>query len=167
MPVTVVQDDLLAQDVDVIVNAANTHMEHMGGIAGLIAGRAGLDLVQESKAKRPVATGGAILTTAGRLPQKGVIHAVGPIWNGGDYAERALLWRAHRSVFELVRDHGFESVGIPAISCGIFGFPVEEAAPLAMDCAYHFVSAHPEVEVRFCLFSDDHMEAFSKRLREG
>lgn len=172
-PVTVAHCDLLAQsDLDFIVNAANTHLEHMGGIAGAIS-RAGGEIIQrESRKLRPVATGNAVMTPAGALPFEGVIHAVGPIWNGGDYEERKLLHLAHMSALQQAHRWAYENeradgvrVGFPAISCGIFGFPVEQAAPIAVACANQYLPHVLVSEVRFCLLDDAHMDAYVKALR--
>jgi putative ATPase len=168
MSITVIEGDLLAQDdLDFIVNAANTHLEHMGGIAGAIL-RAGGDIIQwESRKKRPVATGNAVITTAGGLPFKGVIHTVGPIWNGGDYEERKLLHLAHMSALMQAHRWAYDNqradgvrVGFPAVSCGIFGFPVRQAAPIAVNCARQYQPHVLVSEVRFCLLDPEHLAAY-------
>lgn len=178
-----VRGDLLTQgDVDVIVNAANTHLEHMGGLAGAVSHAGGYpkerptgrdavgwvptSLIQkESRRLRPVPTGSAVSTTAGELPFKAVVHAVGPIWGGGDYEEERLLRLAHVSACAEAVRAGATRVAFPAISCGIFGFPVRRAAPIAVDAAREAVVALPDLElVRFVLADEGHLEAFRAAL---
>lgn len=167
--IKIVGGDLLAQDVDMIVNAANTHLMHGAGVAGVIARAAGAAIHTESMAKRPVPTGGAVVTTAGKLPFMGVVHAVGPIWGGGELEEDKLLRYAHKSAIIQAARAGAHSVAFPAISCGIFGFPVDRAAPIAVKAVLDAVdvvnAAAGEIEgiteVRFVLAHPDHLTAFS------
>lgn len=137
MDIRIIEGDLLKADVDVIVNAANTHLEHVGGIAAAIARAAGAALVLESNRLGLIPTGSAVATTAGELPFKAVVHAVGPVWGGGIYEEATLLELAYRSAVEcaggIAAAYGQEwKIGFPAISCGVFGYPVERAAPVAI-----------------------------------
>lgn len=173
--IEIVQGDLLEQDVDVIVNAANTHLEHMGGIAGTISRAGGPAIQRESRRKRPIPTGDAVATTAGDLPFKAVVHAVGPIWGGGGAWEANLLRRAHmRSIGEAAKLEA-RSVGFPAISCGIFRYPVEQAAPIALSAisdALETMDTYPRSDVRIetvriCLAHDDHFEAYSLAWRRA
>jgi O-acetyl-ADP-ribose deacetylase (regulator of RNase III) len=124
--------DLLAQPVDAIVNAANERLAHGGGVAGAIAAAAGPALVDESRRIGGCATGDAVVTGAGDLPQRAVIHAVGPVWRGGSAGEEAQLAACHRAVVARARERGFSSIALPAISTGIFGYPPELAAPVAV-----------------------------------
>lgn len=173
--ISVVKEDMLTADVDLIVNAANTHMEHMGGIAGAIRKAAGPRLVIESKRQRPVPTGAAIVTSAGNMrradgtPYQGVVHVVGPIWGGGSFDERKLLHLAHRSA--LVKAHELAdalarpvSIAFPAVSCGIFGFPIAEAAPIAVRAAATYIDHFNVHEIRFCLLDDLHVEHYTRAL---
>ncbi|WP_217912926.1 macro domain-containing protein [Miltoncostaea marina] len=151
--------DLLAQEVDAIVNAANEHLAHGGGVAGAIAAAAGPDLVRESRELGGCPVGGAVVTTAGRLPQRAVIHAVGPVWRGGGAGEDELLAACHRAVVARAAERGFASVALPAISTGIFGYPVGLAAPVAVAALAEALAAHPGVRVaRFC-FLDERLRA--------
>jgi O-acetyl-ADP-ribose deacetylase (regulator of RNase III) len=186
--IVVVEGDLLKQDVDVIVNPANTHLEHMGGLAGAIVRAGGRVKVPsefeealradvkrpeyviqaESRKLRPVPTGGAVATTAGDLPFKAVVHAVGPIWHGGDYFEEPLLRLAHLSACAEAVARGATRVGFPAVSCGIFGFPVRRAAPIAVRAARDALNAFGTLElVLFALTDDGHADAFREALSDA
>lgn len=167
--IKIVGGDLLTQDVDMIVNAANTHLIHGAGVAGVIARAAGPAMQAESNKKRPIPTGGAIVTTAGELPFKGVVHAVGPVWGGGEFQEDVLLRFAHKSAVIQAARAGAHKLAFPAISCGIFGFPVERAAPIAvkavrdsMDMVNAAAPHKPDVitEVRFVLAHPEHLSAY-------
>lgn len=170
-------DDILAQtDVDAIVNPANSFMLHGGGLAGIIAGAGGREMVRESRTKVPVDTGQAIHTSAGDLPFKGVIHTVGPVWEGDDsepyWRQNSskedpdlLLARAHDSAIKLAAEHGYTSLAFPAVSCGVFRFPVQRAAPIAIAAASAAQASFPEVQrVVFCVLDDRHYEAFTQAL---
>jgi O-acetyl-ADP-ribose deacetylase (regulator of RNase III) len=157
--------DLLREQVDAIVNPANEGLAHGGGLAAIIARAAGPQLEDESRAHPRVPTGEAGVTTAGDLPQRAVIHAVGPVWHGGDQREPDLLAGAHRSAIALADQRGFGSIAFPAISCGIFGYPVQLAAPVALAATARAVLDHPAVRlVRFCLASEEHERAFADAL---
>lgn len=165
--VEVLEADLLRQDVDAIVNAANSHLAHGGGVARAIADAAGEQLQRESEDHPPVPVGQVGLTGAGFLPQPWVIHAVGPRWHGGDNGEPALLASAHRAAVARADALGLRSIALPAISCGIFGYPVELAAPVAVGAVLHAVEHAQHVErVRFCLRDSGHLPAFEAALRD-
>jgi len=117
----VVRGDLTAQAVDAIVNAANSGLQHGGGVAGAIVRRGGESIQRESDALAPVPVGGAVVTGAGRLPCRFVIHAVGPVW--GERDEEAKLRAAVSAALARAEERGLESVAVPAISTGIFGYP--------------------------------------------
>jgi O-acetyl-ADP-ribose deacetylase (regulator of RNase III) len=149
--VRVVQNDLTEEHVDAIVNAANEHMSHGGGVAGAIARRGGPSIQGESSAwvreHGPVRTGSAAITGAGELPSRYVIHAVGPVWSGsGD--EEAKLASAVRGALDLAEEHDLESVSIPALSSGIFGFPKPLCAEVMLRTIREWFEAHPESGVR-------------------
>lgn len=162
----IVEGDLLRQtDLDAIVNAANTHLRHGGGIAGAISRAAGPRMQQESYRLAPVPTGGAVVSTAGNLPFKKVIHAVGPIYRGGEYHEAKLLRLAHMNTVRAAADQDFKKIGLPAISCGIFGYPVELAAPIAIQSLRDACAIYGDLdEVRVCLLDKRHIAAFIKAL---
>lgn len=145
----VVQGNLLEEPVDAIVNAANGHLAHGGGVAGIISRAAGPELQRESdqlvRKHGPYATGSAIVTTAGRLPFKGVIHAVGPRQGEGDEEEK--LTRALANAFACAKERGWSSVSFPAVSAGIFAVPPEVCARAYLRA----VRASPIGSIRLCL----------------
>ncbi len=152
----VVIGDLLAQPVDAIVNAANGHLAHGGGVAAAIARAAGSALVEEGDrlvAERgAVPVGEAVVTTAGRLPYKGVVHAVGPRLGEGD-EERKLVSALH-SAFARAAERGFSSLAFPAVSSGIFAVPLEVCARSYVRAVREYFLAHPRTslrQLRLCL----------------
>ena len=156
-----VHGDITEEAVDAIVNAANEHLMHGGGVAGWIVRKGGRIIQEESNRIAPVPTGHAAVTSAGALPARYVIHAVGPVWGSGDEDQKL------RSAVEnsLARAHelGIHSVSLPAISSGIFGFPKDRCAEILLDTAVAFLAHHPDTalrEVRFCLFDEPTLKAF-------
>lgn len=163
------QGDLTALAVDAIVNAANRHLAHGGGVAGAIARRGGPTLQAESDAyvarHGPVPTGEAVLTGGGRLPARFVIHTVGPVWREHDPAEAdRLLCRCVERSLALARDKGLRTVALPAISTGIYGFPVERAAPLLLRTAAGNLSGLERVI--FCLYDEPTYRVFAEAFRK-
>lgn len=154
--VRVGQGDLTDEAVDAIVNAANEHLAHGGGVAGAIVRRGGYSIQEESnrwvQEHGAVHTGTAAITGAGKLPAKWVIHAVGPVWrNRGDEPE--LLASAVRCALEVAAERSLESISLPAISSGIFGFPKPLCAEVMWATVLDYLAAHPEGSVRevnFC-----------------
>jgi O-acetyl-ADP-ribose deacetylase len=138
MRVEFVVGDLTEQQVDAIVNAANESLLGGGGVDGAIHRAGGPEILAESRRLGGCATGDAKATNAGRLPAQWVIHAVGPVWRGGDSREAELLASAHRRALEVARDLGARTVVFPAISCGIYGYPPELAAPVAVGALDEF-----------------------------
>ena len=163
--VRVVRGDITEEDVDAIVNAANERLAHGGGVAGAISRRGGPEVQRESDAwvseHGPVPTGGAAITSAGRLKARYVIHAVGPVWGQGD--EEPLLARAVASALSLADERGLASVSLPAISTGIFGFPKPLGARVILRSVIDFLDSHPETplrEVRLCNIDAETCELF-------
>lgn len=181
------QGSILDVEADTIVNPANSHLRHGGGLAAIIAKAAAplahfksmdevyyfggpdtdpadwqgdQDWTNEQINHPLIATGNAGWTSAGRLPYKGIVHAVGPIWNGGNFCEAALLRSAHQHAFAQAILSGCQSIAVPAISCGIFGYPVHLAAPIAVDAAVG--AERIGLDVTFALFEDEHVAQFSK-----
>ena len=158
-----VRGNLLEEPADAIVNAANGHLAHGGGVAGIISRAAGPELQAESDRivrNGPLATGSAAVTTAGRLPFKGVIHAVGPRYGEGD--EEAKLVKALSSAFSLAKDRGWETVSFPAVSSGIFAVPLDI-------CARAYLKAARGAglrNVRLCLRDQPVIEAVLKELKK-
>jgi len=124
--------DLTEQQVDAIVNAANESLLGGGGVDGAIHRAGGPEILAESRTLGGCATGEAKATTAEQLPARWVIHAVGPVWRGGGRREAEQLASAHRRALEVARDLGAHTIALPAISCGIYGYPPELAAPVAV-----------------------------------
>jgi O-acetyl-ADP-ribose deacetylase (regulator of RNase III) len=127
--------DIATLATDAIVNAANTDLAPGGGVCGAIHRAAGPELAAACARLRPCPTGQARLTPGFLLPARFVIHAVGPVWHGGAAGEAALLASAYRSSFGLARAHGFESIAFPAISTGIYGYPLDAATAIAVATA--------------------------------
>ena len=158
-----VRGDITEQQVDAIVNAANSSLLGGGGVDGAIHRAGGPEILAECRLLGGCETGDAKATTAGRLPARHVIHTVGPVWRGGDAGEEELLASCHRRALEIAAELGCTSVAFPAISTGVYGYPVELAAPLAV--AVVRKAMRPPVElVRFVLFSDGHFAAFRSAL---
>lgn len=166
--IEVVQGDITQQDVDAIVNAANSRLAGGGGVDGAIHRRGGPTIMEETSRRYPSGcpTGSAVISGGGDLPAKFVIHAVGPVWSGGDRGEPELLAGAYRRCLQLAAEENCQSIAFPAISCGAYGFPIEQAAGIAIDVASDFLQTNngPNL-VRFVLFGEDTYELFEKVLQ--
>ncbi|MEK6691828.1 MAG: macro domain-containing protein, partial [Nitrospirota bacterium] len=150
-----VQGDITEQNTDAIVNAANSHLQHGGGVAGAIVRKGGKIIQDESDKIGYVPVGKADITTAGRLPARHVIHAVGPRWGEGD--EDNKLISAVRSSLKLASAKNLKSISLPAISSGIFGFPKERCAEILVRESSKYLIENPETSIReinICIFDD-------------
>jgi O-acetyl-ADP-ribose deacetylase (regulator of RNase III) len=148
-------------EADAIVNAANGSLLGGGGVDGAIHAAAGPGLLEECRALGGCATGDAKVTGGHRLPMEFVIHAVGPIWRGGAAGEPELLASCYRRAIELAAEHGARRVAFPAISAGVYGYPLDEAARIAVETTRAALAEHPEVEeARFWLYSQRVYDAF-------
>jgi O-acetyl-ADP-ribose deacetylase (regulator of RNase III) len=152
--IQVVLGDITSLAVDAIVNAANTSLLGGGGVDGAIHRAAGPELLAACQPLNGARTGEAKITPGFRLPARHVIHAVGPVWHGGQQGEAELLASAYRNSLRLTVEHRLASVAFPAISTGVFGFPIDRATPIAMTTVSTFMVVHDLPQrVTFCCFS--------------
>jgi O-acetyl-ADP-ribose deacetylase (regulator of RNase III) len=162
---SVVQGDIVALDVDAIVNAANSSLAGGGGVDGAIHRAAGPELAREARALAPCPTGEARITAGHRLKARHVIHTVGPIWYGGTAGEPELLAGCYRSSLGLARERGLETIAFPAISTGVFGYPIEAACRIAVrEVAEWLDSNELPSHVTFCMFSGTSMDVMTDAL---
>jgi len=163
--IEILKADITTLAVDAIVNAANTSLLGGGGVDGAIHRAAGPELFEECYRLGGCATGEAKITRGYWLPAKYVIHAVGPVWSGGECGEPELLAGCYRSVFKLARENGVESVAFPAISCGVYRFPVDRAVKIAVaETTAELISSDAIQKVIFSCFSDEIYQAYRREV---
>ena len=163
------QGDIARQEVDAIVNAANSRLAGGGGVDGAIHRCGGPEIMRETDARYPdgCPTGSAVISGAGQLPARFVIHAVGPVWSGGRRGEAEQLAGAYRRSLELAVEHDCRSVAMPALSTGAYRYPIDQAARIALSTAIEFLGQHGRLErIRFVLFDAGAYGAFAAALEE-
>ena len=169
--IEIVHASIIDQDVDAVVNAANTGLTDGGGITGVIFKQAGQGLPCEIKQNYPhgTKTGTAVITGGHGLRQKYIIHTPGPVWHGGIDGEADLLESCYRSVLEVAEAQGLRSIAFCSISTGIYGYPLTKAAPLALRTVKYYLDRLPETSLErvvFALFGESEYQAFTKAWAE-
>ena len=163
--IEVVKTDITTLEVDAIVNAANTSLLGGGGVDGAIHRAAGRELYDECETLGGCATGQAKITKGYRLPAKHVIHTVGPVWSGGERGELELLASCYRTCFAIARERELRSLAFPAISCGVYRFPLERAVEIAVRETRTEIERSPKMEkVIFACFGNEVYEAYRREI---
>ena len=162
-----VQGDITQQDTDAIVNAANPSLLGGGGVDGAIHRAAGPELLEECRTLGGCETGDAKITKGYNLKARHVIHTVGPVYRRDGTRAPELLASAYRRSMEVASENGLKSIAFPSISTGAYGYPLTEAAPIALKTVADFLKAHPEIElVRFVLFDGKTLAAYEEALKK-
>ena len=165
--IKLIRGDITEERVDAIVNAANSHLQHGGGVAGAISRKGGPEIQRESNEIGFVPVGQAAITGGGKLPAKHVIHTVGPRWGEGD--EENKLRSAVENSLRLAEENNFQSVSMPAISSGIFGFPKDRCAEIILQTTRDYLRNHLQgslKEVRICVYDQPTVSVFEQIVRE-
>jgi len=158
--ITIKRGDITLEDVDAIVNAANTGLRGGGGVDGAIHRAAGPSVMAECRKIGGCPTGQAVMTNAGNLKAKKIIHTAGPVWAGGKRGEAELLKNCYENSFRLAREANLKSIAFPAVSTGVYGYPIEEATRIALAAGRKFEKDFDEI--RFVCFSDRDLEVYRR-----
>jgi len=168
----VIQGDITKVKADAIVNAANSSLMGGGGVDGAIHRAGGKQILEECMQIRArqgsCPTGEAVITTGGNLPARHVIHTVGPVWNGGNRNESTLLSNAYRNSLKLAAENNCRSIAFPNISTGIYGYPKELAAQVALSTVREYIQTHPNTfdQILFVCFDDENYQLYYSALKE-
>ena len=163
----IVEGDITKEETEAIVNAANSGLRGGGGVDGAIHRAGGPSILEECRKIGHCPTGQAVITSGGNLPAKYVIHTVGPVWSGGNRNEAGLLKSAYLESLKIASKKGLKSVSFPAISAGAYGYPLNEAARIALKTAIDYLKEHQEIElVRFVLFGKPMLDVFAEQLKK-
>lgn len=167
---SLIRGDITLQETEAIVNAANTGLLGGGGVDGAIHRAGGPKILEECKEIRAkqegCPTGEAVITTGGNMMTEYVIHTVGPVWSGGDRNENQLLSNAYYNSLNLAKENGIRSISFPSISTGVYRFPIDKAARVALTTVKEFIQESNFVEVRFVLFSERDLTVYKEALQE-
>jgi len=165
--IVIITDDITRQKVDAIVNAANSTLLGGGGVDGAIHRAAGPKLLEECRTIGGCPAGEARITKGYRLPAKYVIHTVGPVYRGGMSRDEALLTACYQNSLDLAVSHQVETIAFPAISCGVYGYPIEPAALIALQTIARFLEENQTLRrVVFTLFSANHQRVYERTLQD-
>lgn len=168
--INVEKTDITQMDVDVIVNAANRNLSHGGGVCGAIFSRAGPHRLAEACSEiGGCETGSAVITPGFDLKAKYIIHAVGPVWQGGNSGEEELLYSAYEKSLILAKENQCRSIGVPVISSGIYGYPKKEAWQVAVRSCRDFIENNPDypIEIAFAVLSDESKSMGEEAIRQN
>lgn len=160
------QGDITKEETDAIVSAANPQLAGGGGVDGAIHSAAGPQIMDECRRLGSCPPGQAVITNAGKLKVKYIIHAVGPVYRGGLGHEAALLASAYRESLRLATRYGLKSLSLPSISTGAYGYPIQEAAEIALRTVIEYLKIHSDIQViRFVLFNEEIFDIYCRILR--